>query len=157
MFMKYWAWKIENHFVFTHESSCWSLEITLAYFAWMHVHLVYQLEVLVYDKVRTCALVFHFLYIFWIFHAQCKFGQTDVWPIFWHVLNLKMENQAWSFLVTIKWSFCDIFESLSLKVWKPLCVHPWEFMLELRGYTSRCCLNACTLCLSIGGASIWQS
>ena len=59
--------------------------------------------------------------------------------------------------MTIKLSFCDVFESFSLKVWKPLCVHPWEFMLELRDYTSISCLNVDTPCSSIVGASIWQS
>ena len=47
-----------------------------AYFVWMYLDLVYQLELLVYDKLRTCALVFHFFDIFWIFYDYFEFGQT---------------------------------------------------------------------------------
>ena len=47
-----------------------------AYFVWMYLDLVYQLELLVYDKLRTCALVFHFFYVFWIFYDYFEFGQT---------------------------------------------------------------------------------
>ena len=38
----------------------------------MYLDLVYQLELLVYDKVRTCALVFHFLIFFEFFMLILK-------------------------------------------------------------------------------------
>ena len=68
-----------------------------------------------------------------------------------------MENQAWIILSHHKMKILWCFWKFELESLKPLSIHPWEFMLELRHYTRISCLNVCTPCLSIGGASIWQS
>ena len=78
-FLKDFILQITNHLsshMRVHSLRCLISHHIAIYFVWMYLDLVYQLELLVYDKLRTCALVFHFFDLFWIFCDYFKFGQT---------------------------------------------------------------------------------
>ena len=85
-------------------------------FVWMYVDLVYQLESLVYDIIRLCALVFIFLIFFEFFMLISNL----VKPKFDQHLN-KFETWKWktkpvSFLVTPKWSFGEVLENFMFQI-----------------------------------------
>ena len=74
---------------------------------WICLDLVYELEWLLYDIRRLCALVFDF------FEILCPFESWSN-PRFDQDLN-KFKTWKWkgkpgSFLVTLKWSFWDVLE-----------------------------------------------
>ena len=77
----------------------------------MYLDLVYQLEMLVHDKIRPYALDLHFFDVFWIFHEYFKFGQTQAKSAFKQVSNMKMKNQAWILLSHSKMKLLWVFES----------------------------------------------
>ncbi len=83
----------------------------MIFLVWICLDLVYQLECLLYDIRRLCALVFHF---FWfIFKFLCLFESWSN-PKFDQDLN-KFKTWKWkgkpgSFLVTLKWSFWKVLE-----------------------------------------------
>ena len=83
----------------------------------MYIVLVYQLESLVYDIIRLCALVFHFFLIFFEF---CMLISNLDKPKFDQHLN-KFETWKWktkpgSFLVTPKWSFGEVLENFMFQI-----------------------------------------
>ena len=59
----------------------------------MYVDLVYQLEMLVYDKLRPCAQDLHFFDVFWISFEYFKSGSTKVNRI-WNIQKIfKIEEK----------------------------------------------------------------
>ena len=78
---------------------------------WICLDLVYQLECLLYDIRKLCALVFLFSDFFLEF--WCTFESWSN-PRFDQDLNKfktwKWKGKAGSFLVTLKWSFWEVFE-----------------------------------------------
>ena len=58
----------------------------------MYVDLVYQLEMLVHDKLRPCALDLHFFDVFWISFEYFKSGSTKVNRI-WNIQKILKKHQ----------------------------------------------------------------
>ena len=103
--------QITNHLsshMRVHSLRCLISHHIAIYFVWMYLDLVYQLELLVYDKLRTCALVFHFFDFFEYFViisnlVKAKFDQ--------HLNKFYTPNwksKPGSFLVTPKWTFGEV-------------------------------------------------
>ena len=127
-------------------------------FIWMYVDLVYQLESLVYYNMRLCALIFHFLFFFEFFMLIW----ISVKPKFDQHLN-KFETWKWktkpgSFLVTPKWSFCEVLENFMFQI-QNLFSSLQETQFETGRYEPRYMnfhLNVCRPCLSTWIISIWH-
>ena len=58
----------------------------------MYVDLVYQLKMLVHDKLRPCALDLHFFDVFWISFEYFKSGSTKVNRI-WNIQKILKKHQ----------------------------------------------------------------
>ena len=119
--------QISNHFPSHMRVHSLRFEIShhiQAYFVWMYLNLVYQLELLVYDKLRTCALVFHFFDFFFEYFViisnlvKAKFDQ--------HLNKFYTPNwksKPGSFLVTPKWRFGEVLDNFMLQISNHLSSH----------------------------------
>ena len=98
----------------------------MIFLVWICLDLVYQLECLLYDIRRLCALVFYFFWFF--FEFLCPFESWSN-PRFDQDLNKfktwKWKSKPGSFLVTPKWSFWEVY--WNFHVWNP---KPLLFMLD---------------------------
>ncbi len=104
----------------------------MIFLVWICPDLVYQLECLLYDIRKLCALVFHFL-IFLNF--LCRFESWSN-PRFDQDLNKyrtwKWKEKPVSFLVTPKWSFWEVFEFSMFETQNHFSTCFWLHKIEFR-------------------------
>ena len=87
--------QISNHPSQTIEFIVWDVwfHVILKHFLFnLYVDLVYQLEMLLHDKIRPCALEYHVFLLFWISFEYFKIGRSQTKSAFPQVLHTKMEN-----------------------------------------------------------------
>jgi hypothetical protein len=102
---------------------------------WIYLDLVYQLDCLRYDIRRLCDLVFHFSDFFefcahpFVSSSNPRFDQDNLNKF----KTWKCKGKHVSFLVTLKWSFWEVFEISMFETQNHFSSHAWLHKTEFRG------------------------